>query len=220
MSSIFSITTLRAAMFGQLSTESTAECPGSGVAEASKPQLLRCPQDSSKIRAALNILLSLSKPKDCATETSSSENIRGGNGSKKLCSESGDDSRTSHLCSDSNNSVQAVGQKSIVFSQWTGMLDLLESCLKSNNIQYRRLDGTMPISARDRAVKDFNLLPEVCMTTDSLIIDSPRVILVLIVKSLSSGFGYDHVSEGCESRAEHGGSLQCAPSGPMVEPYD
>ncbi|XP_047947799.1 helicase-like transcription factor CHR28 isoform X1 [Salvia hispanica] len=168
MSSIFSITTLRAAMFGQLSTESTAECPGSGVAEASKPQLLRCPQDSSKIRAALNILLSLSKPKDCATETSSSENIRGGNGSKKLCSESGDDSRTSHLCSDSNNSVQAVGQKSIVFSQWTGMLDLLESCLKSNNIQYRRLDGTMPISARDRAVKDFNLLPEVSVMIMSL----------------------------------------------------
>ncbi|KAL1562698.1 helicase-like transcription factor CHR28 isoform X3 [Salvia divinorum] len=165
MSSIFSITTLRTAMFGQLSTESTAECPGSGVAEASKSQLLKCPQDSSKIRAALSILLSLSKPQDCATETSSSENIRGGNGSEKLCSESGDESR---ICSDSNNSVQAVGQKAIVFSQWTGMLDLLESCLKSNNIQYRRLDGTMPIAARDKAVKDFNLLPEVSVMIMSL----------------------------------------------------
>lgn len=205
-------------MFGQLSTESTAECPGSGVVEASKPQLLRCPEDSSKIRAALNILLSLSKPQHFATETGSSENIGGGNGN--LCSESGDESRTSDVCSYSNNPVKAVGQKSIVFSQWTGMLDLLESCLKSNNIQYRRLDGTMPITARDKAVKDFNLLPEVCMTTDNLTTDSSRVILVLIVKSLSSGFGYDHVSEGCESRAEHGGSLQCAPFGPMVEPDD
>ncbi|KAG6384386.1 hypothetical protein SASPL_155806 [Salvia splendens] len=33
---------------------------------------------------------------------------------------------------------------------------------------YRRLDGTMPISARDRAVKDFNLLPEVSVMIMSL----------------------------------------------------
>ncbi|KAL1567364.1 helicase-like transcription factor CHR28 isoform X3 [Salvia divinorum] len=168
MSNTFSITTLRTAMFGQLSTESTADCPGSGIAEASKPQILRSPQDSSKIRAALYILLSLSKPQDCATKTSSSENIRGGNDSEKSCTYSGDDSRTSEVCRDPNNSVQPVGQKAIVFSQWTGMLDLLESCLKNNNIQYRRLDGTMPIAARDRSVKDFNLLPEVSVMIMSL----------------------------------------------------
>lgn len=168
-------------MFGQLSTESTADCPGSGVADSSVPQILRSPQGSSKIRAALDILLSLSKAHDCATKTGSSDNSGGGYDSENSRSDSGDDSRTSNVRRDPNNSVEAVGQKAIVFSQWTGMLDLLESCLKSNNIQYRRLDGTMPIGARDRAVKDFNLLPEVCMIIGSLIIDSPRVILISIL---------------------------------------
>ncbi|XP_047970137.1 helicase-like transcription factor CHR28 isoform X2 [Salvia hispanica] len=168
MSKIFSVITLRTAMFGQLSTESTADCPGSGVADSSVPQILRSPQGSSKIRAALDILLSLSKAHDCATKTGSSDNIGGGYDSENSRSDSGDDSRTSNVRRDPNNSVEAVGQKAIVFSQWTGMLDLLESCLKSNNIQYRRLDGTMPIGARDRAVKDFNLLPEVSVMIMSL----------------------------------------------------
>lgn len=129
------------AISGELSADSL-------VLEASEPQMLTSPQDSSKIRAALELLLSISRPQDCSTRMSSSENI-------ELNTDSKNDG-------DSNTSVQAVGQKAIVFSQWTGMLDLLESCLKSNNIQYRRLDGTMPIAARDKAVKDFNLLPEVC----------------------------------------------------------
>ncbi|XP_042041664.1 helicase-like transcription factor CHR28 isoform X2 [Salvia splendens] len=168
MSKIFSIITLRTATFGQLSTESTADCPGSGVADSSEPQILRSPQGSSKIRAALDILLSLSKAHDRATKTSSSDNIGGGYDSENSRTDSGDDSRTLSVHRDPNNSVEAEGQKAIVFSQWTGMLNLLESCLKSNNIQYRRLDGTMPIGARDRAVKDFNLLPEVSVMIMSL----------------------------------------------------
>lgn len=51
--------------------------------------------------------------------------------------------------------------KTIVFSQWTGMLDLVETSLNESCIQYRRLDGTMSLAARDRAVKDFNTDPEV-----------------------------------------------------------
>lgn len=63
--------------------------------------------------------------------------------------------------SSDDNPLQAVGKKAIVFSQWTRMLDLLEACLKNSSIQYRRLDGTMSVTARDKAVKDFNTLPEV-----------------------------------------------------------
>lgn len=174
MSSVFSITTLRNALSDQLSMESTA--PDSVVAEASEPQMLRSPLDSSKIRAALDLLLSLSKPQDCTIRTSSSENVEGSNASEKLHIDSRDNSRTSDTCRDLNSSAQAVGQKSIVFSQWTGMLDLLESCLKSSGIQYRRLDGTMAIAARDKAVKDFNNLPEVCKTTSILEIDSIRIV--------------------------------------------
>lgn len=53
-------------------------------------------------------------------------------------------------------------EKAIVFSQWTSMLDLLETPLKDAGFCYRRLDGTMSVVARDRAVSDFNTLPEVC----------------------------------------------------------
>lgn len=52
-------------------------------------------------------------------------------------------------------------EKAIVFSQWTSMLDLLETPLKQAGFRYRRLDGTMSVVARDRAVSDFNTLPEV-----------------------------------------------------------
>lgn len=158
MSSVFSVTTLRSVLSNQPSIESSD--PDSGVSEASEPQMLRSPLDSSKIRAALDLLLALSKPQDCTAGTSSSVDIEGSDGSEKLHTDLRDDNRTSDTCKDS--SAPAVGQKAIVFSQWTGMLDLLESCLKSSCIQYRRLDGTMPIAARDKAVKDFNNLPEVC----------------------------------------------------------
>ncbi|XP_064939507.1 helicase-like transcription factor CHR28 isoform X2 [Musa acuminata AAA Group] len=60
---------------------------------------------------------------------------------------------------------------SSVFSKitlWTRMLDLLEVPLKDSCIQYRRLDGTMSIAAREKAIKDFNLLPEVTVMIMSL----------------------------------------------------
>lgn len=51
--------------------------------------------------------------------------------------------------------------KAIVFSQWTGMLDLVEHCFVENCIVSRRLDGTMSLGARDIAVKEFNNDPNV-----------------------------------------------------------
>ena len=54
-----------------------------------------------------------------------------------------------------------VTEKAIVFSQWTSMLDLLEAKLKEANFNYRRLDGTMSVLARDRAVSEFKTMPEV-----------------------------------------------------------
>ncbi|KAJ6906920.1 hypothetical protein NC651_017555 [Populus alba x Populus x berolinensis] len=44
--------------------------------------------------------------------------------------------------------------------EWTSMLDLVEFSLNQHCIQYRRLDGTMTLSSRDKAVKDFNTDPE------------------------------------------------------------
>lgn len=77
-----------------------------------------------------------------------------------------------HALTDSDttesNPSQVAPVKAIVFSQWTGMLDLLELSLNSNLIQYRRLDGTMSLNSRDKAVKDFNMDPEVRVMIMSL----------------------------------------------------
>ncbi|KAL4563176.1 hypothetical protein LXL04_027212 [Taraxacum kok-saghyz] len=62
----------------------------------------------------------------------------------------------------------SVNEKAIVFSQWTRMLDLLEVCLEDSSIGYRRLDGTMSVHARDKAVTEFNTLPDVSVMIMSL----------------------------------------------------
>ncbi|XP_050232274.1 helicase-like transcription factor CHR28 isoform X2 [Mercurialis annua] len=67
-----------------------------------------------------------------------------------------------------NGPPTAGPKKTIIFSQWTSMLDLVEFSLNQFCIQYRRLDGTMSLAARDRAVKDFNNDPEVTVMIMSL----------------------------------------------------
>ncbi|KAL6614383.1 hypothetical protein ACP70R_036653 [Stipagrostis hirtigluma subsp. patula] len=109
---------------------------------------------SSKVRAALDILLSL--PKIDATQTSDDKKSTG------LTSEKID------VKSSSENVDTKLTEKAIVFSQWTRMLDLLEVHLKACHVTYRRLDGTMSVAARDKAVKDFNTVPEVSVMIMSL----------------------------------------------------
>ncbi|CAF2075880.1 hypothetical protein Bca4012_089697 [Brassica carinata] len=106
------------------------------------------PYESSKIKAALEILQSLARPQDLTDI--------------KQITQKGADSSLSAT------PLKVVGEKAIVFSQWTKMLDLLEASLISSRIQYRRLDGTMSVAARDKAVQDFNTLPEVTVMIMSL----------------------------------------------------
>ncbi|GBB95467.1 hypothetical protein RclHR1_02540021 [Rhizophagus clarus] len=47
------------------------------------------------------------------------------------------------------------GVKSVVFSQWTKMLDLIEDALKENDIIFTRLDGTMSRSERTQNMDTF-----------------------------------------------------------------
>lgn len=79
--------------------------------------------------------------------------------------------------------------KAIVFSQWTGMLDLLELSLNINGIQYRRLDGTMSLNLREKNVKDFNTDPEVicyvCFFMPLFLLQFPDILSRLFF--LSSG---------------------------------
>lgn len=93
---------------------------------------------SSKIRSALNALQLLTKPPQNLLNSPNVINPK----EKRL-------------------EVPNKPDKAILFSQWTKMLDLIEAGLKSYGIQYRRLDGTMSVASRDKAVKEFNTLPEV-----------------------------------------------------------
>lgn len=51
--------------------------------------------------------------------------------------------------------------KSIVFSQWTSMLDLVEIPLKSAGIRFVRLDGSMPQNQREVSIRSFRADPAV-----------------------------------------------------------
>uniref|UniRef100_A0A0E0KVL3 Uncharacterized protein n=1 Tax=Oryza punctata TaxID=4537 RepID=A0A0E0KVL3_ORYPU len=63
---------------------------------------------------------------------------------------------------------EVAPSKAIVFSQWTGLLDLLELSLDSSRIKFRRLDGAMSLNLREAAVKEFNTDPEVRVMLMSL----------------------------------------------------
>eukprot|EP00803_Ostreobium_quekettii_P005434 evm.model.scf_1750.1 EVM.evm.TU.scf_1750.1 scf_1750:1711-12758(-) len=58
--------------------------------------------------------------------------------------------------------------KVLVFSQWTGMLDLIQEPLRSRRIKFRRLDGRMGLGAREAAVADFMGRPDVLVMLVSL----------------------------------------------------
>ncbi|KAG0215415.1 hypothetical protein BGX28_010120 [Mortierella sp. GBA30] len=58
--------------------------------------------------------------------------------------------------------------KSVVFSQWTSMLDLIEDGLRENRIQFTRLDGTMQRNDRTLAMTRFKESPNVSVILISL----------------------------------------------------
>jgi SNF2 family DNA or RNA helicase len=51
--------------------------------------------------------------------------------------------------------------KSIVFSQWTSMLDLVEIPLRRSGLRFVRLDGSMTQAQREHAIRSFNSDPTV-----------------------------------------------------------
>ncbi|MCH91101.1 helicase-like transcription factor, partial [Trifolium medium] len=167
MSSVFPKATLNSS----LSNQACDHLPGysGSVVEDSEPCSQTQPYDSSKIKAALEVLQSLSKPQG---HNSPKKSVQSTSRESTDCSSTSADNGKSFSDvpekKSSNDSVGSPGEKAIVFSQWTGMLDLLEACLKNSKIQYRRLDGTMSVMSRDKAVKDFNTLPEVSVMIMSL----------------------------------------------------
>ncbi|CAN1193201.1 DNA repair protein RAD5A [Linum perenne] len=52
--------------------------------------------------------------------------------------------------------LRASGSKSILFSQWTAFLDLLQITLTRSNISFLRLDGTLNQQQREKVIKEFS----------------------------------------------------------------
>lgn len=129
-------------------------CSSSHEKGLDRSVFLKSEFSSSKIKAVLNILQSLSK-QDSPNSAQ--------HGQMPSPSQPYDDDDVTivepmslHTSSPSQGAV-----KTIIFSQWTGMLDLVELCFLENDIVFRRLDGTMSLAARDRAVKEFSNDPNV-----------------------------------------------------------
>ncbi|OMO58307.1 SNF2-related protein [Corchorus capsularis] len=52
--------------------------------------------------------------------------------------------------------LRSSGSKSILFSQWTAFLDLLQIPLSRNNISFLRLDGTLNQQQREKVIEQFS----------------------------------------------------------------
>ncbi|CAL9218397.1 unnamed protein product [Arabidopsis halleri] len=118
---------------------------------------------SSKIKAVLDILQSLSNQ----GSPNSTQNGQMASSSQQPYDDDDDVTIVEKPSLQSTPSNRGP-IKTIIFSQWTGMLDLVELSLNENSIEFRRLDGTMSLIARDRAVKEFSNDPEVKVMIMSL----------------------------------------------------
>ncbi len=63
------------------------------------------------------------------------------------------------------SSINDVSVKSIVFSQWTSMLDLVEPALTSAGMRYVRLDGSMNYQQREKSINAFKDDPTIRVST-------------------------------------------------------
>lgn len=64
--------------------------------------------------------------------------------------------------------LRPLGSKSIVFSQWTSFLDLLEIPFSRRNFQFVRLDGTLNQQQRERVIHEFSENPSILVMLISL----------------------------------------------------
>ncbi|KAF4918833.1 putative ATP-dependent helicase [Colletotrichum viniferum] len=79
-------------------------------------------------------------------------------------------SAKARACMDLLCRIQETGEKTIVFSQWTMLLDLLEVAMKKDglNIKHCRYTGEMTMAQRDNAAFDFTTDPRIKVMLVSL----------------------------------------------------
>ncbi len=64
-------------------------------------------------------------------------------------------SKLEHLDGLLESLAQDLGRKTVLFSEWTGMLDLIEPLLERHRCGFVRLDGSVPQRLRQRLVQNF-----------------------------------------------------------------
>ncbi|XP_010031367.2 helicase-like transcription factor CHR28 isoform X1 [Eucalyptus grandis] len=160
---VFSEAILRSCIYGDSENGSTSS------QRADKSLIMEHEFSSAKIKALLEILQS-----QCRGESANAE-LHGPMGcdDESLFENTGTGDSTYRVKAVKHTTVYSSSPpegpiKAIVFSQWTSMLNLVEQNLIHFGINYRRLDGTMTLSARDKAVKDFNTDPEIVVMLMSL----------------------------------------------------
>ena len=111
---------------------------------------------SSKIKAVLEVLQSNCKLKISSSDLpNSSGGCRDSPSLDNLHVEDCDsDVRVTKHTRRYSESTTEGPIKAIVFSQWTSMLDLVETSLRQFSIQYRRLDGRMTLGARENSSQE------------------------------------------------------------------
>ncbi|KAG4152898.1 hypothetical protein ERO13_D04G149500v2 [Gossypium hirsutum] len=161
---VFSKATLRGCLAGDLNSSS------SHPQFFGKSVILQDDYSSSKIQAVLEILQSKCLLKNSSPESPSSiGSSEAPFSSEQTFKETGHSGGRAVKHTTVYSNLPADGpMKAIIFSQWTGMLNLVEHSLRHHGINYRRLDGTMTLTARDRNVKHFNTDPEVTVMLMSL----------------------------------------------------
>ena len=70
------------------------------------------------------------------------------------------------------------GTKTIIFSQWTSFLNIIQTQLENHNYTFTRIDGTMRASARDAALTSLNTDPSCTILLASLAVCSVGLNLV------------------------------------------
>ncbi|KAJ4344512.1 uncharacterized protein N0V89_012255 [Didymosphaeria variabile] len=87
-------------------------------------------------------------------------------------------SKVNALMSILKASAQDTTNKTIVFSQWTTFLTLLEPHLRAAGMTYTRIDGSMPATARDAALDTFDTSPTCTIMLASLSVCSVGLNLI------------------------------------------
>lgn len=150
---VFSQSTLRSCMAAETGCSSSSLAKG-----LNKAAFQNFDYSSSKIKTVLDILQSLSN------QGSQNSTRNGGMPSSSQPYDVDDDDDVTIIeeqTSVPSNPHNQEPVKTIIFSQWTSMLDVLELSLNERTIEFRRLDGTMSLAARDRAIKEFSNDPDV-----------------------------------------------------------